>query len=187
MKTSKAKSSRKRKNGSSPFLWIGAFLVVIIILSFVPSIDFNPVGKKITVMPDRSHVPIGTDPGPYNSDPPASGRHYAEHFTSNFFDTNSYTYPEGYLVHNLEHGYVIFWYNCDLLSELQCLTLKSEIQDVMDQVNMYKVIAYPWPSVEVPVVLTSWGRMLSMPQFDSQLALAFIDKYQEQSPEPQGE
>ena len=21
-------------------------------------------------------------------------------------------YPEGYLVHNLEHGYVIFWYNC---------------------------------------------------------------------------
>jgi len=187
MKMSKVKSSRKRKNSNSPFLWIGTFLVVIIILSFIPSIDFDPVGKKIAVMPDRSHVSLGIDPGPYNSDPPTSGRHYAEHFTSRFFGTNSYIYPEGYLVHNLEHGYVIFWYNCDLLSEQQCITLKSQIQDVMNQVNMYKVIAYPWHSIEVPVVMTSWGRMLSMQQFDSQLALAFIDKYQEQSPEPQGE
>ena len=42
------------------------------------------------------------------------------HFSSKFFDENTYEFPEGYLVHNLEHGYAIFWYNCDLLSAEEC-------------------------------------------------------------------
>ena len=52
---------------------------------------------------------------------------------------------------------------------------------------MYKVIAYPWPKIDVPVVITSWGRMLSMEKFDPELALTYVKKYREKSPEPQGE
>ena len=57
----------------------------------------------------------------------------------------------------------------------------------MEKANMYKVIAYPWPKIDVPVVITSWGRMLSMEKFDPDLAFTYVKKYREKSPEPQGE
>ena len=185
---SKIKSDRRKKSFKlSPPVYIGGALFAIILLVILFSIDFNPVGVRVDAMPDRSHVPEGTDPGPFNTNPPSSGPHYANHFSSKFFDENSFEFPEGYLIHNLEHGYAIFWYNCELLSAEECSLLKSEILGVMEKANMYKVIAYPWPKIDVPVVITSWGRMLSMEKFDPELALAYVKKYREKSPEPQGE
>ncbi len=171
----------------SPFGWIGIALVLIVLISTLPFLDYFPLGEKVEVLPDSSHVPEGSDPGPYNSDPPTSGRHYEEHFASRFFDTSTYTYPEGFLVHNLEHGYVIFWYNCSLLTARECDGLKTEIKSIMDEVDMYKVIAFPWNSLQQPVVMTSWGRLLRFEQFDTQIAAAFIEKYQNAAPEPQGD
>ena len=171
---------------SAPAYIGGAFFaIILLVISF--NIDFNPIGVRVDVMPDRSHVPEGTDPGPFNTNPPSSGTHYADHFSSEFFNENSFDFPEGYLIHNLEHGYAIFWYNCDLLSAEECSLLKGEILGVMEKANMYKVIAYPWPKIDVPVVITSWGRMLSMDKFDPELALTYVKKYREKSPEPQGE
>lgn len=184
----KIQSKRRRKTFKlSPLAFIGGVLIAIILLVILFNIDINPVGVSVDVMPDSSHVPEGTDPGPFNTNPPSSGTHYAEHFTSEFFNENSYEYPEGYLIHNLEHGYTIFWYNCELLSAEDCSLLKSEILGVMEKAKMYKVIAYPWPKIDMPVVITSWGRMLAMEKFDPELALTYVKKYREKSPEPQGE
>lgn len=185
---SKIQPNRKRKpfKLSAPAYVGGAlFAIILLVISF--NIDFNPVGMSVDVMLDRSHVPEGTDPGPFNTNPPSSGIHYADHFSSEFFDENTYEFPEGYLIHNLEHGYAIFWYNCELLSADDCSLLKGEILGVMEKANMYKVIAYPWPKIDVPVVITSWGRMLSMEKFDPELALTYVKKYREKSPEPQGD
>jgi len=185
---SKIQTTRRRKPFKlSPSVYIGGALFALILLVILFNIDFNPVGVKVDVMPDRSHVPEGTDPGPFNTNPPSSGTHYADHFSSKFFDENDLEFPEGYLVHNLEHGYAIFWYNCELLSADDCSSLKGEILGVMEKANMYKVIAYPWTKIDVPVVITSWGRMLSMEKFDPELALTYVKKYREKSPEPQGE
>lgn len=181
------KKTYKKKLKISPLVWAGTAFLALILLLISFNIDFNPVGVKVEVMPDRSHVPVGTDPGPFNTNPPSSGTHYEEHFTSEFFNENTYDYPEGYLIHNLEHGYAIFWYNCDLLSPEDCSQLKSEIRGVMEKAKMYKVIAYPWPKINVPVVITSWGRMLSMEKFDPELALTYVRQYREKSPEPRGD
>ncbi len=47
------------------------------------------------------HVPEGTDPGPYNSNPPTSGPHYGQEYEAGFFDEQSpesrVKYTEGYL------------------------------------------------------------------------------------------
>jgi len=187
MKEKKFVNRRKKQFKLSPLAYVGGAILALILIIGSFNIDFNPVGITVDVMPDLSHVPEGTDPGPYNTNPPSSGIHYAEHFTSEFFDENTYDYPEGYLVHNLEHGYAIFWYNCDLLSTEACALLKTEIKGVMEKANMYKVIAYPWSKIDVPVVITSWGRMLSMEKFNPELALTYVKKYREKSPEPQGE
>lgn len=54
----------------------------------------------------------------------------------------------------------------------------------MARVNMDKVIAYPWPNIDQPVVMTSWGRLLLFDKFDPQLAYSFARKYHNQTPEP---
>jgi len=83
-------------------------------------------------------------------------------------------YPAGYLVHSLEHGYIIFWYNYEVLDDIACTQLKAETQSVMEQANMFKVIAYPWSSIDVPLVMTSWGRMMRYETFDAKDAYAFV-------------
>jgi hypothetical protein len=186
-KERKRRSRSSAGRGTSPILYVAGALMLIIVLVVALSVDFNPIGEKVEVMPSSDHVPEGTDPGPYNSNPPSSGKHYDEHFTSEFFEENEYEFPEGFLVHNLEHGYVIFWYNCDLLDESGCTELKDQIQSVMTRVNMDKVIAYPWPKIDQPVVMTSWGRLLRFNEFDPQLAYQYARKYHNQAPEPGGD
>ena len=65
-------------------------------------------GEAIPEMVSSPHIAPDSDPGEYNSDPPTSGLHYASEAEAGFYDENIYTHPAGYLVHNLEHGYVIF-------------------------------------------------------------------------------
>jgi hypothetical protein len=92
--------------------------------------------------------------------------------------------PEGYLVHNLEHGYVIFWYNYNLLDEQECNDLKGQIQATMDEHNGVKLIAMPRNSIDVPLVLTSWGRMQKFETFDSDSVNSFISRNRNRAPEP---
>jgi hypothetical protein len=147
-----------------------------------------PQVQLVEEMEEVSHVAEGTDPGPYNTDPPTSGKHYATQAFAGFNDESDLEsfgdYPPGYLVHSLEHGYVIFWYNCDAFGGADCEDLKDDIQRVMGRVGDFKVIAFPWSSIEVPVVMTSWGRMLSFEQFDADIAEQYVRNFRNQAPEP---
>jgi hypothetical protein len=55
----------------------------------------------------------------------------------------------------------------------------------MDDAGNLKVIAFPWSSVDVPVVMTSWGQMLRMESFDLASANEFIRTNRNRAPEPQ--
>jgi hypothetical protein len=145
-------------------------------------------GESVAIPPNyQTHVEIGT-PLTYPSDPPAGGRHYAQEFDRGFYDEASL--PDqpgdaaGYLVHNLEHGYVIFWYNCTKLDETACNNLKSQIKTAMDAKNNIKLIAFPWNSIDVPLVMTSWGHLQRFEQFDAGLARTFIESNLNRAPEP---
>lgn len=148
-----------------------------------------PTGEEIPVPASyRTHIQEGTPPGPYPSDPPAGGVHYGSTFEARFYEQSELEslseYPEGYLVHNLEHGYVIFWYNCATLDETGCTRLKSGIQQVMADYDGLKLIAFPWQSLDVPVVMTSWGKLQRFNRFNAAQASAFIDANRNRSPEP---
>ncbi len=193
MKTSsKREQSRIRQRRQK---WInfgiigGAALIILGILGVVIWQGVKPqTGEAVAVPADYvTHVEIGT-PLTYPSDPPAGGRHYAEEFEKGFFDDSTLPQKpgdiEGYLVHNLEHGYVIFWYNCAKLDETACNDLKTQIKTVMNAKNNFKLIAVPRESINVPLVLTSWGRLQRFEQFDAGLANAFIDSNLNRAPEP---
>ena len=184
-----ARAKRERQKMISTIVWGGLGLLIIGAIGYLVWGSARPaVGQSVPVMPDTGHVADGADPGPYNSDPPTSGKHYASEYEAGFYDEISSQaqdpYPEGYLVHNLEHGYVIFWYNCQNLDEQGCQDLKSQVRNVMEAENNFKVIAFPRPALDVPVVMTSWGKMQRFENFDPRVARNFVQSNRNKAPEP---
>jgi hypothetical protein len=62
--------------------------------------------------------------------------------------------------------------------------LKAQLRTVIDEVGGVKVIAYPWPSLDVPVVATSWGRLQKFATFDIDQAKRFYSANLNRAPEP---
>ena len=192
VRTEQREKARRRKR-KSKMIGIGIGSIALVLVAYVAWSATRPsAGEKIPIMANAGeHVEVGSDPGPFNSNPPTSGRHYGQEFDAGFYDINSpqaqQPYPEGYLGHNLEHGYVIFWYNCDLVDEAGCETLKSQIQAVMSKFDNFKVIAFPSDSIENPLVMVSWGQLLRFDTFDEGLASQFIKVNRNRAPEPNAE
>jgi hypothetical protein len=183
------REERRRRNQKQKtttiLMWVAIGVAVLVVVGFVVWQGARPAaGESFPIMVGSPHIATDTDPGIYNSDPPTSGPHYAEEARAGLYDTNSYKYPAGYLVHNLEHGYIIFWYNCSILDDSACAQLKTQLQTVIDDVGGRKVIAYPWPSLDVPVVATSWGRLQKFETFDTAEAIAFYRANLNNAPEP---
>lgn len=183
-KREQRRAQERRQQMKGNLVWGGVAIAILAIIGLLVWQGVRPrPGNAIPIMAS-DHVPVDSDLGEYNSNPPTSGPHYPEEAQAGFYETNIYQNPAGYLVHNLEHGYVIFWYNCANLSESACSDLKSQIRTVMDDVNNFKVIAYPADTIGFPVVITSWGRFLNMETFDAAQAREFYDTNLNKSPEP---
>ena len=188
----KKKITKKTANTN---VWMYAVLGIFVVLVVVAMVLSQPrntatatneaLGEIIAVA-SADHVPDGTDPGPYPSRPPAGGKHYATPLAAGFYDENDpetlVTYPEGNLVHSLEHGYVIFWYNCQVSDD--CGTLKDEIRSVMREFSNVKLIAFPWADLDVPLAMTSWGRLLEFSSLDLDTMRTFVRNNRNKSPEP---
>ena len=184
-KREERRARQRREQMRNYAIWGGLGLLVLAVIGFIISRGARPAaGEAIPEMVSSPHIPPDSDPGEYNSDPPTSGLHYASEAEAGFYEENIYTYPAGYLVHNLEHGYVIFWYNCDLVSETECSDLKGQIRKVMDELGGTKLIGYPWSSLDVPVVVTSWTRLQKFETFDSEQGKAFYRANLNRAPEP---
>lgn len=179
------REKNKRQKLVSGLTWGGIGLAVLVVIGLMVWQGIKPAaGESVPIMVSEPHIPADSDPGKYNSDPPTSGLHFAEEAQAGFYDENIFTYPAGYLVHNLEHGYVIIWYNCDLLDESACSELKSQIRSVMDDLGGVKLIAYPWNSIDVPLVMTSWGRLQRFETFDADQVKSFYRANLNKAPEP---
>jgi hypothetical protein len=183
----RARLRTERRRSAAPWVLLSAgvlaFFVFLIFTALRPQ-----GGEEVAILPNSPHIPVPTPPGPYNTDPPSSGLHYEATLPRGFYDEAEAVsvgpYPEGYLVHNLEHDYTIIWYNCLLLDQAGCDNLKSQIQTFLNEMAEYKLIAFPWPSQPEPVVLTHWGRILRMEEFDAGDARHFVRSNLGRSPEP---
>jgi hypothetical protein len=189
-KRQQIREKRQRQRMRTYIIAGGVGLVIVgVVFVLIRPVITRAAGETIPELPSSQHISYGDDPGPFNSDPPTSGQHYPEGMEAGFYeegDIEEYgPYPEGYLVHSLEHGYVIFWYNCDVVSESECSVLKADIRAVLDDANNFKVIGFPWISIDTPVVMTSWAKLQRMQSFDMELAMDFISRNRNRAPEPQ--
>lgn len=91
---------------------------------------------------------------------------------------------DGNLIHSLEHGYVIIWYNCGQLADDECADLKRDVRELV-RFSGAKVIGVPREGMESILAVTSWGWLDRMDEFDARRIKAFIEKHRSRPPAPE--
>ncbi len=117
----------------------------------------------------------------YGTNPPTSGPHFATPSSSGFFDPDSPVEPAA-LVHNLEHGQIVFWYD----PEAPPATIDA-IEAIVDE-QPEALIAVPWAEIESPhtFAMTAWTRSQLCRQVSTDVVNAFREEFQGKGPEPVG-
>ena len=188
-KQSEWERRERRRRWLTIGLWIGigvAFVAMIVYLAWKQAQPIPKTGRAIPLQ-GAEHIPVGQPHAPYNSNPPTSGPHYADPAQAGFYDEAP---VDEQLVHSLEHGYVIIWYNCSALSDAQCSQLKSQIKEVMQAAGTSsitqtsKLIAVPRQNMDTELALTTWGRLDAFDAFDRQRFLNYVKAFRDQAPEP---
>lgn len=125
----------------------------------------------------RNHVATGTEVD-YDTSPPTSGPHYGS-----WTDPGYYTEQPaaGHLVHSLEHGYVVIYYDPAAITPEAEESLRA-FADAHDQ-RWQAVIVVPSETIETPYVLTAWRAMLQMEEYDAETVRAFLAEYLGRGPE----
>lgn len=181
------KERQKKKNQKNNLVVGGVVLGLVAIIGIFAWRELKPVPWSEVEVTRADHIPDG-EPIESPTDPPTSGSHYGAPLEAGFYTEESPEYLsgdyDGYIVHGHEHGYVTFWYNCDLIDEASCDQLISDIQDVMDEFNGFKLVAFPRSSLTVPLVMTAWSQIQEFETFDGRQAEQFIRTNRLLAPEP---
>lgn len=115
------------------------------------------------LMSSFAHVPIGTMID-WDSNPPSSGPHYPIWAA---FQAYTSPVPRGYYVHDLEHGAIVFLYNCgsagcpDVVSTLQAASDSLPDDPVCAQQGgpgvRVRTVITPDPLIPTRVAAAAWG------------------------------
>jgi hypothetical protein len=179
----------------------GVLLVGVILIALVFVLGSGPSPAVGAQQPDdgQTHVAQGTDcraPGasgecgadPYSSLPAASGPHW-----NGPANWGVYTTPqiETQLIHNLEHGGVVIWYDPDALDAGQVDELSRYVTTQVSSgiSGRFKFVLSPWggeDELPSPVVATAWRWLLELDEVDTTTLDAFAREHYGLSPEPNG-
>jgi len=120
----------------------------------------------------RRHVPSPT----YSVNPPAGGDHDAVPWPGGFYDTAN-TPGDGHVVHSLEHGFVVVWYQP---ARVAPATLDA-LRDLAARARW--VLVVPRPSMPTPLAATAWHRRLLCPDGATGPIDTFVTAFRNQGPE----
>lgn len=119
----------------------------------------------------NTHIRLGDDHPPYNSNPPTSGWHTPDLAAWGTYD---YLVPEERLIHNMEDGGVILWYrfgteeeNADRVAALQEVARGSQ-----------RIVIAPREDMPTLYALTAWQRLQRFDDIDQEAMQAFIEAYE---------
>lgn len=128
---------------------------------------------------DTRHVSSGTDPN-YERIPPTGGPHYSGIVSPGFYEQPQ---PLGDLVHNLEHGHVVIYYDPSATSPAARESLRRFAEQYTSTWLAVVVVPNPQGDPRSDYVLTAWGHRLRMDGYDARVVRAFVDEYVGRGPE----
>lgn len=112
----------------------------------------------------------------YGSDLPTSGVHDPKWVYPGVYDT---VQRREKLVHSLEHGMVVIYYDSPGAEVLKTVTAWAQLYN-----NPWSgVVLAPKPGLGETLVLTAWNRLLRLERFDVNAAAAFVDAFRGRGPE----
>lgn len=139
----------------------------------------------------------------YNSNPPVSGPHDPDWIRPGIYGEMQDKYK---LLHSLEHGYIEIQYNCALALSSQPSvlsvsahedngvatdsgTVKTDcalgqtLGDFAKKMTLFKIIVMPNPTIDKPIIMAAWDRILKMDTWDEKLAEKFVKAFRNKGPE----
>lgn len=134
------------------------------------------------------HVAIGSDIQ-WDSNPPSSGSHYPIWAAYQAYDT---PVPRGYYVHDLEHGAIVFVYNC---GDAGCPDVVAAFHAASDSLPddplcttagegvRVRTVITPDPLLDVTVAAAAWGWTYKAECIDLPSLKAFAAAHYGQGPE----
>jgi hypothetical protein len=125
----------------------------------------------------RQHIDPSVTPV-YRTDPPTSGPHYPTPTLPGFY---AEAQRPGHLVHALEHGNIVIYYDPARVpaTDLDGLrVLAGRYTDPFDG-----VVVTPRTDAEHPVIATAWRVMLRLSRYDQRQLDSFLELFRGRGPE----
>lgn len=159
---------------------IGLVLVVVL------AAGNDQIGQAVRSA-GQTHIDDGTTPpaGSYTSIPATSGPHWGSPANWGVYPN---PVPEAQVIHNLEHGGIVIWYDPTRLPAEDVADLASFVRTEVDGTR-FKFILSPWAGEDFghAIAVTAWTRLLYLDEVDMDQVRAFADRYyQRLGPEPGG-
>lgn len=135
------RTAEEKKEKTKKLMIRGGILLVLVILGYW---GMKELMKPLpgTLYPDlgRDHVNDISEIT-YNSDPPTSGTHFPAWAKKGVYDR---VVSDGYLLHSLEHGYIVISYDCEA-------SAKFKVQSSKLQFKIKNVFAQESETIDAPV------------------------------------
>ncbi len=185
---SASRKAARRRN----LVTLGVVLVVLIVvvglvvkdrsgttsLSGVSAAEAACTEIERPALQEAAHIEQGAPHEPYSSDPPSSGPHYATPADAGFYPS---ALPVETVIHNMEHGQVVIWYQADL---------PAPDLDLIEKITREEPLA----TAAVPhgldpsyqVALTAWGALQFCEGISEEAIALFRAEFQGRGPEQVG-
>lgn len=179
------RAEQEKQKKQQQYLLIGGAVVAVVIvlagayLLISPPRTVTSTGSatcsNLVVEPDegRNHLVAGETPT-YHVIPPTSGTHNPVPLQEGVYDNNV---DVTQLVHSLEHGYVIMYYNKDA-TPAQVNQLVS-----IQQSDPFKMIVASYPTMPNKVALVAWNHLQTCDGVNEQAIRSFTAQFRNQGPE----
>ncbi len=160
-------------------LWIAVLLILAACSPTTPLV-VKPtpidVAALETPIPDEGHdqVQAGSQIA-YQHTPPASGPMYPPVIQYGLYEQDV---QEGFWVHILERGGIVFLYKCGA----DCSALKQELGDMLDSVPVskhgtVKLVIAPYANMEHLITAVAWDVQLPLDHFDLDVLTNFYVRH----------
>jgi len=116
------------------------------------------------------------EPAKYSKNPPVGGDHSSIVLNCGIYDQSV---PNENVIHSLEHGATWITYDPEKITGEALMSLRSQVP------LTYGVIS-PYPGLSSPIMVSAWGKQLSVSKIDDPKLATFIKKYTNSpsAPEP---
>ena len=167
-------------------LVLGAVILLLIFLFGRGSPSTNNVGTR-QVDDGRTHITAGIQGGPYHSVPATSGPHWSSADSPGPWGVYNNAQPQERLLHNLEHGGIVIWYQPAKLDSAELTALQTYVRQQITTVQ-FKVILSPWNDADFghPIAVTAWDWLLYLDSANVDAIRTFLDAHYGDAPEPFG-